>query len=235
MSWQLFISALVLGLISSFHCVGMCGAIAFSIPTNHLQGFKKVLGILLYNVGRITTYSLFGLLFGLVGRQIFVAGFQQWFSIIAGCVILIIVIQSAFKKPLFHLPGYKKIQTAVTKLISHFIGKPSLVNIYMLGVANGLLPCGLVYMALTGALAAGSITGATGFMATYGLGTLPAMFLLSYCKHMIGINSRNTMRRVVPYFVAFMGAILILRGIGLGIPYLSPMFSNSAATAVSCH
>jgi uncharacterized protein len=235
MGWQLFISALVLGLISSFHCVGMCGAIAFSIPTNHLKGYKKVAGILLYNIGRITTYSIFGLLFGLVGRRIFVAGFQQWFSIIAGIIILVIVVQSAFKKPMFHLPGYAKINRFVTQLISHFIGKPSLINIYMLGFANGLLPCGLVYMALTGALAAGSVGGAIGFMATYGLGTLPAMFLLSYCRFMIGINTRNTMRKAVPYFVAFMGAILILRGMGLGIPYLSPMFANSAANTISCH
>jgi len=235
MSFQIFISALVLGLISSFHCVGMCGAIAFSIPTHHLSPVKKVLAILLYNLGRVTTYSALGLLFGLIGRQIFVAGFQQWFSIIAGAIILIVVIQSSVKQPKFQLPGYKKVAVLVTKLVSHFIGKPSLANIYLLGLANGLLPCGLVYVALTGALAAGTISGATGFMATYGLGTLPAMFLLSYCRIMIGINSRNTMRKAVPYFVAFMGAVLILRGMGLGIPYLSPVFASSTTNAVLCH
>src|SRR5438105_7290228 len=98
MGTQLFISAFALGAISSFHCVGMCGAIAFSIPTQHLSSVKKVIGILLYNFGRITTHSVLGLLFGLLGRQISLAGFQQWFSIIAGVIILMIVIQSLLRK-----------------------------------------------------------------------------------------------------------------------------------------
>src|SRR3954468_21734376 len=98
MSPQLFISALVLGGISSFHCVGMCGAFAFSLPTQGMPSAKKVIAILLYNFGRITTYTGFGLIFGLLGRQISLAGFQKWFSIIAGIVILMIVIQNFIKK-----------------------------------------------------------------------------------------------------------------------------------------
>jgi hypothetical protein len=234
MSLQLFISALLLGGISSFHCVGMCGAFAFSIPTHHLSPVKKIVAILLYNIGRITTYSMFGLLFGLVGRQISLAGFQQWFSIIAGIIVLMIVIQSLLKKPVFHLPGYNKILNSITKLISAFVGKSSLGSIYLLGVANGLLPCGLVYVAITGALAAGTISGATGFMAAYGLGTLPAMFTLSYFNFIISISARNTMKRAVPFVVAAMGVLLILRGMGLGIAYISPAFS-SAAGIISCH
>jgi hypothetical protein len=234
MSLQLFISALLLGGISSFHCVGMCGAFAFSIPTHHLSPAKKIVAILLYNIGRITTYSMFGLLFGLVGRQISLSGFQQWFSIIAGIIVLIIVIQSLLKKPVFHLPGYSKILNSITKLISAFVGKRSLGSIYLLGVANGLLPCGLVYVAITGALAAGTISGATGFMAAYGLGTLPAMFTLSYFNFIISISMRNTMKRAVPFVVAAMGVLLILRGMGLGIAYISPSFSN-AAGIISCH
>jgi sulfite exporter TauE/SafE len=234
MGAQLFISALVLGIISSFHCVGMCGTIAFSIPTQHLTSVKKVMGILLYNFGRISTYSVLGLLFGLLGRQISLAGFQQWFSIIAGVIILMVVVQSFLKKPVFHLPGYNKMASLITKLISRFIGKPSLGSIYLLGAANGLLPCGLVYMAITGALATGTVTGATGFMASFGLGTLPAMFLLSYFRFMIGVASRNFIRRSVPFVVAAMGALLILRGMGLGISFISPGFSASQHT-ISCH
>jgi sulfite exporter TauE/SafE len=225
MSLQFFISALVLGGISSFHCVGMCGAFAFSIPTQNMPDAKKAFAILLYNFGRITTYSVLGLIFGLLGRQISLAGFQQWFSIIAGIVILMIVVQNFFKKPVFHLPGYNAIAASITTLVSKFIGKPSLGSIYMLGAANGLLPCGLVYMAITGALAAGTVTSATGFMVAYGLGTLPAMFLLSYFGFMIGIAVRNTIRRVVPFFVATMGILLIFRGLNLNIPFVSPALS----------
>jgi len=234
MSLQLLISALALGAISSFHCVGMCGAIAFSLPTQHLSSARKVIGILLYNFGRITTYTLIGILFGLVGRQISLAGFQQWFSIIAGVIILMTVIQSFLKKPVFHLPGYRKISALLTRIISKFLGKPSLTSIYLLGVANGLLPCGLVYIAATGSLAAGTITGAAGFMVAYGLGTSPAMFLLSYFRFMIGISARNIMRKAVPFVVATMGMLLILRGMNLNIPYLSPAIAASANT-ISCH
>jgi sulfite exporter TauE/SafE len=235
MGLQLFISALALGAISSFHCVGMCGAIAFSIPTQGLSSVKKVTGILLYNFGRITTYSILGLLFGLVGRQISLAGFQQWFSIVAGIIILMIVIQSFLKKPVFHLPGYNKMYAFISQLISKFIGKPSLGSIYLLGVANGLLPCGLVYMAITGALAAGSVSGATAFMAAYGLGTLPAMFLLSYFGFLISISARNTIRRAVPFVVATMGVLLILRGMNLGIDYISPVMAGAEKSIIICH
>jgi sulfite exporter TauE/SafE len=170
----------------------------------------------------------------LLGRQISLAGFQQWFSIIAGITILMIVIQSFLKKPVFHLPGYQGLAIFISKLISKFIGRPSLVSIYLLGAANGLLPCGLVYMALTGALAVGSVSGAIGFMAGYGLGTLPAMFLLSYFHFMIGIAARNAIRRTVPIFVITTAVLLILKGMNLNIPFISPAFSDSQ-TIISCH
>ena len=234
MTLQLFISALILGGISSFHCVGMCGAFAFSIPTHNMANGKKVLAILLYNFGRITTYTALGLVFGLLGRQISVAGFQQWFSIIAGTVVLMIVIQSLLKKPVFHLPGFNKASSLIVKLVARFVGKPSLGSIYLLGAANGLLPCGLVYMAITGALAAGTVTSATGFMAAYGLGTLPAMFLLSYFRFMIGISVRNNIKRLVPVVVATMGVLLILRGLGLGIDFISPAISKTN-NVISCY
>ncbi|WP_207491909.1 sulfite exporter TauE/SafE family protein [Aridibaculum aurantiacum] len=234
MSVTVIISAFALGLVSSFHCVGMCGAIAFSLPTQHLNGAKKAAGILLYNAGRITTYSIIGVLFGLLGRQIHIAGFQQWFSIIAGITILIIVIQGAAGKPLFHLPGYGKVQLFVQSLVSIFLTSPSVASMYLLGMANGLLPCGLVYMAVTGALATGSIGGAAGFMASFGAGTFPALFLLSYFGYIINLSTRNTIKRMVPYVVATMAVLLILRGLNLNIPYLSPLLA-SETNNISCH
>lgn len=234
MTWAIFISAFSLGLLSSFHCVGMCGAIAFSLPTQHLKSYKKAAGILLYNTGRITTYALIGVLFGLMGRQIYLGGFQQWFSIIAGIVILLIVIQTATQKPVFHLPAFTGFNKWVQKLIAHFLSSPALGSMYFLGMANGLLPCGLVYLSLTGALAAGSILGAAGFMASFGLGTLPAMFMLSYFGFIISLSTRNTIKKLVPYVVAFMGVMLILRGLNLNIPFVSPLLSPLPQT-IDCH
>jgi uncharacterized protein len=234
MSWQLIISAFSLGLLSSFHCVGMCGAIAFSLPTQHLAGPKKIAGILLYNGGRIFMYSLIGILFGLVGRQIRIAGFQQWFSIIAGVIILLIVIQTATRKTIVHLPGFKGFNAFTQKLLVRWMKGTTVQSMFLLGMANGLLPCGLVYLAVTGSLAAGTIGGAAGFMAAFGLGTFPALFLLSYFGFMINISTRNAMRKAVPYVITCMAVLLILRGMNLNIPYVSPYFAAQSQVS-ECH
>lgn len=234
MAVQVIISAFVLGLLSSFHCVGMCGAIAFSLPTQHLSTPKKLAGILLYNGGRIITYSIIGVVFGVLGRQIYLAGLQQWFSIVAGILILFVVIQSQTKRTALHLPGFKKVNSFVQQLVGKFLGATSVRTMFLLGMANGLLPCGLVYLAVTGALAAGTIGGAATFMAAFGLGTLPAMFLLSYFGYMVGISARNTIRKAVPFVVAGMAVLLILRGMNLDIPYVSPYFAAQAQVS-GCH
>ena len=236
MTWQLIISALALGLFSSFHCIGMCGAIAFSLPVKHLPTSQKFAGILLYNFGRVTTYSTIGLLFGLLGRQIYIAGLQQWFSIIAGVVIILAVLQYVFKKPLMHLPGFNKIQILIQDIIGRFLHAKNISELFLLGMANGLLPCGLVYFAVMGAVATGSTLNAVLFMAFFGLGTLPAMFVFAYFGVSINISVRNKMKKAIPYFLTVMGMLLILRGLGLGIPYISPVLPGAAATdAVSCH
>jgi len=234
MTWQLFISALSLGLLSSFHCVGMCGAIAFSLPTQHMAQPQKLLGILLYNLGRISTYSLIGVLFGVVGRQIRISGFQQWFSIVAGVIILLVVIQAASKKTFVHLPGFNRVNAFVQSLVARWLKGGSVKNMFLLGMANGLLPCGLVYLAVTGALAAGTIGGAAGFMAAFGAGTFPALFLLSYFGFVININMRNAIRKEVPYLLALMAVLMILGGLNLDISLFSPSFAGQAQVSV-CH
>ena len=234
MIWQLFISAFGLGLVSSFHCVGMCGAIAFSLPVQGLPPVKKATGILLYNGGRITMYALFGLLFGLLGRQIYVAGFQQWFSIAAGILIILVVLNILFS---FHLrlPLFRNTHGFAQKLMGRFLKSQRLSNMYLIGVANGMLPCGLVYFAITGALVTGTVTNAVLFMAMFGLGTSPAMFAVSYFGYMLKLSVRQTVKKAVPFFMAIMGMLLILRGMGLGIPYVSPFVPGAPKTAIVCH
>ncbi len=235
MGWELFISGLTLGLISSFHCVGMCGAFAFALPTHHLSAPKKMLGILLYNFGRLFTYSLLGLIFGLAGRQIYLGGLQQKFSILAGVLILIFVLQTFFHKRIYRIRFIDRFNTRVQAFISKYIQQKKIYTLFLLGLANGLLPCGMVYFAIAGALVAGSIGGSVEFMASFGLGTMPLMVLVSYCGFMVNLSIRNTMRKSVPFVMGFMGLLLILRGMNLGIPYLSPFFENTASRVVSCH
>ena len=235
MSWELFISGFTLGLISSFHCIGMCGAFAFALPTNHLSFAKKISGILLYNAGRVTTYSLLGLIFGLAGRQIYLGGFQQKLSILIGVIILIVVLQSFFNKTVFHIKFIDQFNGRIQQTISSFIKKTKFYDFFAIGLANGLLPCGMVYFAITGALVAGSISGGVMFMAFFGLGTMPLMISISYFGLVVNLSIRNNIKKAMPFFMCAMAVLLILRGMNLGIPFISPFFENTSARVVSCH
>ena len=235
MGWQLLISGFVLGVISSFHCVGMCGPIAFSLPLHYLPASKKLTGIVLYNMGRVSMYSLLGLFFGFIGRQIFLGGFQQWFSIILGSLMLFFLIQSVFYKQFFHFKLLPGVNNILQLLIRSYIHKKQLYGMYLIGAANGLLPCGMVYFAIAGALASGNVLNGVGFMLVFGLGTVPLMILLSFFGFMVNISARNLVKKLIPFFIAAMGILLILRGLNLGIPYLSPFLGNSASDTISCH
>lgn len=104
-----------------------------------------------------------------------------------------------------------------------------------MGMANGLLPCGMVYIAIAGALSTADVVSGVLFMAFFGAGTLPAMMMISYFGKMISLSARSSMRKAVPYFVAVMGILLILRGLNLGIPFISPEMPAVSGQVVSCH
>jgi sulfite exporter TauE/SafE len=234
MTWQLIISGFALGMVSSFHCVGMCGPIALSLPVYYLPAHKKLIGILFYHSGRILIYAILGLFFGYVGRQFYLAGLQQYFSIALGCIILLILLQTTFGKKWIHLKLFDQFQEKLQNIIAIYIQKKQLSGMLILGMANGLLPCGMVYLAITGAMAAGNLIGGVAFMAFFGLGTFPAMFLLTYFGSFISLKVRNNMRKAIPYFVATMAILLILRGLNLNIPMISPLMNHSAEHVVDC-
>lgn len=235
MSWQILLSGLALGAISSFHCIGMCGPLALALPLQYLPPYQKVTGIFLYNIGRVFTYSLLGLFFGFVGRQIYLGGLQQWFSICIGCIILIGVIHPLLFKKQYRLQFIDAANLKLQQFIGKYILQKQLYGLFLIGAANGLLPCGMVYFAIAAALATGSVEGGVAFMAFFGLGTIPLMLSLSYFGFMIGISVRRNIQKAVPFLIATMAILLILRGMNLGIPYVSPHFDNAAARAISCH
>jgi uncharacterized protein len=234
MLWQVFISGFILGVISSFHCVGMCGPLALSLPLAHYSTWKKVLGILLYNLGRVTMYSILGIFFGLVGRQIFIAGYQQIFSITIGGLVLFCFFISFFRNRIRRLGAIDKLFSQVQTLVVRLLGLHSLGGLYLTGMANGLLPCGMVYLAITGAMATGNVWFGMEFMAAFGLGTLPILLILALAGFVISIRARSFMRKLTPYAFLLMSVLLILRGLNLGIPYLSPYFTANSAV-IECH
>jgi uncharacterized protein len=235
MTFGTFISAFVIGLISSAHCIGMCGPISLALPLQSFDVKKKLSALLLYNSGRTTSYSLIGLLAGFIGRRIFLAGYQQSFSILLGVIILGYFLISMIGGKAMHLKAFTRIQATLQQFISVRMKNKSMLASYLIGAANGLLPCGMVYFAVTGAMATGSILSGIFFMTAFGIGTTPALLAFGYFGFFMNISFRNFVKRITPYFIAVMAVVLILRGMNLGIPYVSPAFQNTAASAIDCH
>ena len=220
---MVYISALTLGLLGSFHCVGMCGPIALAIPLKTNSWLARISGGVLYNLGRAITYALMGAVFGLLGRGLVMSGFQQWVSVIMGAIMILSVITPSIyknrfnaEKGLFSFVG--KIKVSLGKLFA----QRSYGSLFLIGLLNGLLPCGLVYFAIAGAIATGSSMTGSMFMFIFGLGTLPMLLAISLIGNLITLELRKKITRLIPYAIVFIGLLFILRGLSLGIPYLSP-------------
>jgi len=235
MIWQFIIGGFTLGLVGSLHCVGMCGPLALALPVQYLSKSQRAFAIFLYQVGRVITYSILGLIFGLAGRQVYLAGLQQWFSIGMGILIIFLLIQYwIFRKnvrPAFLNNFYIVVQRAMIRILK----ARGATSFLFFGMANGLLPCGMVYIALAGALVTTAVHQSVMFMAMFGFGTVPAMIAISFFGQFFSLKVRNSFRRIVPVFVTVMAVVLILRGMSLGIPFISPVLPSGSEAAVSCH
>jgi hypothetical protein len=230
-------SALIFGLISSFHCIGMCGPIAMMLPVDHKNPTKKALQILTYQLGRLTAYSTLGLLFGLMGRGLFLAGMQQRMSIAVGIMMIAIVLipERIFAKYNFSKPVYKLISKVKTSLGSQFKRKTP-DALFTIGLLNGFLPCGLVYAALFGAIAMQNVGLGITYMFLYGLGTIPLMSAVVYVSNFLTVPFRNKLQKIIPIVTVIIGTLFILRGMGLGIANVSPSSLNLFVQAnANCH
>lgn len=220
-------SALLLGLLSSLHCIGMCGPIAMMLPVDRHDPVKRAAQILLYHLGRIIAYATLGLVFGILGKGLYLAGMQQQLSIIAGLIMIAIVMvpERIFARYNFSKPVYKLIFNIKKSLGSQF-RKRNNKALFITGLLNGFLPCGLVYAALFGAIAMQSESLGTVYMILYGLGTVPLMSAVVYISGFFKNPVRNTFSKIVPYVTVFIGMLFIIRGLGLSIPYISPGTMN---------
>lgn len=201
----------------------MCGPIAFVLPVNKNSKLQTAIGTALYHLGRILSYAMIGLLFGLLGKGLYLAGFQQRLSILIGMVMIIIVLVPTKFLNKFHItrPLYLIIGKVKSKL-GLYLKKSSLKALFSIGFFNGFLPCGLVYMALLGAISTGDLFKGATYMAVFGLGTIPLMTGAVYLGNFLKVSVRNKIQKAIPIFVIIIGLLFILRGLGLGIPYISP-------------
>lgn len=216
-------TAFIFGLISSFHCIGMCGPIAMMLPVDHQNPVRKAFQISTYHLGRLSAYAIIGLIFGALGKGFFLAGMQQHLSIAIGILMIVFIVvperklaQYNFSKPIYNV--ISKVKSALGKQFKN----KSYQSLFTIGLLNGFLPCGMVYVALFGAIAMQSLGYGMAYMILFGIGTLPLMSLVMYINSFIKPNFRNKIQTVIPYVAVFIGCLFILRGLGLGIPFISP-------------
>lgn len=216
-------TALLFGLISSFHCIGMCGPIAMMLPVDRNNPAKKVTQIMSYHLGRISAYAIIGFIFGLLGKGFFIAGIQQKMSIVIGILMIaaIVIPEKVFARYNFSKPLFRLISKMKQLLGSQF-KKKSYQSLFTIGLLNGFLPCGMVYVALFGAIAMQSSSLGILYMVLFGLGTIPLMSTVLYMDSFLSVAVRNKIQKAIPVVVALIGVLFILRGLGLGIPYISP-------------
>lgn len=223
----------LMGLTGSLHCAGMCGPIIWVMPFQQLSGWRKWLGIGLYHIGRITVYALMGvLLFSF--KSLFEPQVQQYISIILGGVLLIVGILSFFPSRFtVKMPWTGFVQNN----LSRFMAQPTIGTLFITGMLNGLLPCGLVYMALSASVVASTPLNAAILMYAFGIGTAPMLIALTIIKDRTKVLRANHFRKFVPVVMLFFGSLFVLRGMNLGIPYLSPKITmeQNEVKAECCH
>lgn len=224
-------SGFILGLLGSLHCVGMCGPLAMALPGFKQPTSRFIKGRILYNLGRAVSYAMMGLLFGAIGFGFYFAGIQQALTITVGVLILLNVMPVLFK---IRNPYQEKFTRRLKKMLSPLLHKSSPSNLFSVGLLNGFLPCGFVYLAIAGAMLAGSAANGALFMFLFGLGTFPLMFLLSMSSRFATPKFRLHITRFVPYIASVIAVLLILRGLNLGIPYLSPQIADDHAKVEAC-
>lgn len=228
--------AFTLGLFGSLHCVGMCGPLAIAFcGAEHDSISSKLMSGLGYNLGRTITYAVLGLVFGLLGSFLFVADIQKALSIFLGGILVVsflmsIDIDAKINAVPFVKNIYNKLRVAIGNLYQQSKKYPPIV----LGMANGLLPCGLVYLALTGALATGDLLQGLIFMTLFGLGTIPMLLGLVLGFNFMNVSIRSKFRKILPYVTLFFGLFLIYRGIVIDMP-AEMNFWEALKNPIMCH
>jgi len=200
----------------------MCGPIAFALPLNRNSRPALIVGILQYHVGRILVYAFLGYLVGFIGLGIKMIGFLQIISILSG----IFIILYAWRKSRLFKNSIPEINASFNLVPNQTLAKVlksnSKLKLFGLGILNGLLPCGMVYTALITSIISGNPWSSSFSMLAFGIGTFPGMVLISYFTNRLSFTYKSKINRYLPYIVTIIGTMIILRGLNLNIPYISP-------------
>ncbi len=223
--------AFFIGLFGSIHCVGMCGPLALAVPSFHSTLWLIVADKITYNFGRVISYTFLGLVIGFIGRQLWLSGLQQGISLLSGALIILAGFSRILKLKLtgsaFVAAIFKPFNSLLNYALKHRAGN------LLVGMLNGFLPCGFVYLAMAGAINTSSPLASAQFMFWFGMGTFPLMLAATVSSGFMGPRVRRRINKAIPYFMIFLGFWFILRGVNLNIPYLST--GKQLAGAVICH
>jgi sulfite exporter TauE/SafE len=207
-----------------------------ALPISNLNPLQKVVATIFYHVGKIGTYGLLGLIIGFFGKQIPFYNVQQHLSIVIGALMLVYVLWVFYLHPKRKLTFFKIdwLQKPIVSILSKLLKQNKVISFLLIGLLNGLLPCGMIYLALGSAWAGQSVVQSGLFMVLFGIGTLPVLILVAFGGQLMGYAFRAKIQKALPYMLFSMGLLLILRGMNLGIPYVSPIIQNGAIVA-GCH
>lgn len=227
--------ALFTGLLGSLHCLGMCGPLALALPVGGLSPRRVAWARLAYSAGRIGTYAVLGAVVGWLGERVALGGLARSVSIAAAGALLLTQLPARWVpfRPL-HAAS-----VALRQRVMPLLKRRSLLGMTGLGVVNGLLPCGLLYVGLANAAASATVPGGAACMALFGVGTLPVFVAVWALPHVLGAAARHRLQRLMPVVPFAVAALLVLRGLNLGIPYLSPAMpaptAQNAPAPPLCH
>lgn len=229
--------AFLMGLVGSLHCLGMCGPIAMALPMGNRSTAARLYGGVLYNLGRVLTYTWLGLVLGLAGGFLITPKVQSSISIGFGAAILLFLfLPKSIRQSMANASLAQGFFLNLRKQLGKLLSAQTNSSFFGVGMLNGLLPCGMIYLALTSSFLTGSILKGGLFMAAFGAGTFPAMLAAVFFGSFINQQVRLNLRKAVPVFLACMAALLVLRGLNLGIPYVSPSLPHDAAPVETlCH
>jgi sulfite exporter TauE/SafE len=227
-------TAFGMGLAGSLHCAGMCGPVMWVMPFQRMQGARKAVGIGLYHLGRISVYAALGLALRSFSN-LFNPEVQRYVSLACGAALLVAGILSFL--PRTGSAAQVPWSTWVKNRLSGFMGNPAPAALFATGALNGLLPCGLVYMALSAAIVVPTVTDSLMMVYAFGLGTVPMLLAITLLKGRTMITRALKFRVAAPFIMAVFGCLFILRGANLGIPYLSPKIESTCTgvKASCCH
>ncbi|MCF0058019.1 sulfite exporter TauE/SafE family protein [Dyadobacter sp. CY356] len=225
--------ALSMGLLSSFHCIAMCGPIALALPVQKGNKLQQFSGLTLYNTGRTFTYASLGIILGSVGSTFTWIGYLRYLSIFSGILMLLYVLWPTRLAHYFHLPIFwQKFIQHLKKQMGEMLRSRKLQSFFLLGILNGLLPCGLVYLALISSIATGNAFSGGLYMLMFGIGTLPAMMAVGFFKQWFSTSLRSYVRKLTPIMLAIAGIILVMRGIMIEYPVNN---SSDGSSITICH